>query len=331
MYNRPEQVLEKYELEIKSTSKCREGYLCETNQGPKILKEYPGSRERAAFLMEMLDFLRERGVYAERIIPTRENEPIALYEEETRYLLTDAIPGAECDTRNRNDMIAAVHALARLHNVAEQYENEVPEFVKTSRDSLLLLYEKHNRELNKVKNYVRNRKKKNDFESLFSGCYGAFMDKAFRVTELLQQTEPQEESFGFCHGEFNQHNVIFSRKGTAIVYFDHFSYHIRISDLANFIRKMMEKNNWNTELGMALILAYHQERRLSDQELRYLYIYLAYPEKFWKVANHYYNSHKAWISERNIEKLQKVIAQEECRTQFLESLFSFRFESCILK
>ncbi len=324
MYNRPEQILEQYELEVRTTSKCREGYLCDTGKGPKILKVYQGSKERAGFLMGMLAFLREQGFSAETIVPTKEGEPVAEQEGEQKFLLTDAIPGAECDTRSRSDILAAVHALAKLHNMAEQYPKEVPDFVNTGKDSLLLLYEKHNRELNKVKNYIRGKKKKNDFEALFASCYGNFTDKASRVTELLAETEAEKESFGFCHGDYNQHNVIFTGNGTAVVRFERFTYHIRVSELANFIRKILEKNNWNTMLGTEMIEAYHNVRRLTEQELRYLYIYLAYPEKFWKVANHYYNSHKAWISERNIEKLEKVIAQEENRTQFLQMLFSFQ-------
>ena len=58
-------------------------------------------------------------------------------------------------------------------------------------------------------------------------------------------------------------------------------------------------------------------------KLKYLYVYLAYPEKFWKIANRYYNSHKAWLSGRNIEKLEKVVAQEDAREQFLKMLFHF--------
>ena len=65
----------------------------------------------------------------------------------------------------------------------------------------------------------------------------------------------------------------------AIVNFLNFSYQIRVSDLSNFVRKMMEKNNWNTSLGMELIGAYDSVRKLKPQELSYLYFYLAYPEK----------------------------------------------------
>ena len=37
LYNRPEQILEQYELEVKSISRGRDSYQCDTEQGPKIL------------------------------------------------------------------------------------------------------------------------------------------------------------------------------------------------------------------------------------------------------------------------------------------------------
>ena len=50
-------------------------------------------------------------------------------------------------------MVYAVRLLAGLHNATEQYPDEVPEFVKMNPNALLLLYEKHNRELRQVRNY----------------------------------------------------------------------------------------------------------------------------------------------------------------------------------
>ena len=158
---------------------------------------------------------------------------------------------------------------------------------------------------------------------MFMRQFAGFFEKAQAVTEQLQNMEIREELTGFCHGDYNQHNVIFSREGIAVVHFENFLYQESVGDLANFIRKMMEKNNWNAGLGMDLIRGYDRVRKLSPEELKYLYVYLAYPEKFWKIANRYYNSHKAWLSGRNIEKLEKVVAQEDAREQFLQMLFHF--------
>ncbi len=323
MYNRPEQVLEQYELEIKSVSKGRESYICDTSKGLKVLKEYRGSAERAGFLADMLEHLKGCGLSVETVIRTKEGSPVAVGEDEGKYIVMDAFSGAECDTKSRDDMLEAVRRLAELHNAAASCPGEVPEFVKADPDSLLKFYEKHNRELNKVKNYIRAKKKKNQFEVIFAGQYASFMEKAKNVTELLRKEEPEPDIFGFCHGDYNQHNVLFSKKSVTVVHFDRFSYQVRISDLANFMRKMLEKNNWNTGLGMDFIRAYDKVHRISPQELKYLYFYLAYPEKFWKIANHYYNAHKAWLSGRSIEKLEKLIGQEEARGRFLEMFYHF--------
>ena len=39
VYNRPEQVLEQYDLEVRAVSKGRESYICDTTQGQLLLKE----------------------------------------------------------------------------------------------------------------------------------------------------------------------------------------------------------------------------------------------------------------------------------------------------
>jgi uncharacterized protein YvpB len=117
--------------------------------------------------------------------------------------------------------------------------------------------------------------------------------------------------------------VIFARGGTAIVHLDNFCYDGRMSDLANFMRKILEKNNWNVGLGLDMVRAYNETVSMQPAQLAGLYGYIAYPEKFWKVANRYFNTHKAWLSGRSIEKLEKLIAQEKARWEFMEILFHF--------
>lgn len=321
MYLRPEQILEQYEIEASNISKGRDCFLCETENGTKALKEYRGSRERAQFLAQMLDCLTEHNIIVEQIVFTKEMEPFALDEDEQKYMLVTAFRGAECDTKNKEDMISAVKLLASVHNASESYEGEVPEFVKAQPDSLFLQCEKHNRELKQVRNYIRSKKqKKNEFEETFLRRYDEFAQKAKNAADCLKQLKPDSTLVGFCHGDFNQHNVIFSKTGMAVVNFGNFSYNLTIGDLANFIRKMMEKNNWDAELGIGLIKAYNTVRTIKEQEYAYLYFSLAYPEKFWKIANHYNKSHKAWLCARNMEKLAKVTAQECGREQFLQNL-----------
>lgn len=329
MYIRPEQILEQYEVEVKAISKGRDCFLCETDSGMMALKVYRGSEERAAFLEGMLDFLEKKGILVEKIQKTKEEKILAEDEEEQKYLLETAFRGAECDTKSAADMLHAVRLLARLHIVSKEYGEAVPEFIKTDGGTLIHLYEKHNRELKMVRNYMKSKKKKSRFEEIFSKEYDSFRQKAIVVTDILKELEPDEKMFGFCHGDFNQHNLIFTKEGTALINFENYGWQMQTVDLANFMRKMLEKNNWSIDLGFKLLWTYEEEKKLSAEERKYLYCYLAYPEKFWKIANRYSQCHKAWLSERNTEKLQKVIMQENAREQFLCALSQILLENAV--
>ncbi len=323
MYNQPEAILDQYDLSINQITKGRGVYICDTDRGMMLLIPFRGSEERAAFLRQILCYFREEGMAVEQIYRTKEEEVLSEDEAGAKYLLKDMFAGSECSSRSREDMKTALGLLARFHRISCACCAEIPEFLKSEKNSLLLLYEKHNRELVKVKNYVRSRKKKNEFEMKFQEQYPHFIEHADRSLAQLRSREDEEKEYCLCHGDFNQHNVIRGKDGWHIVNFEYMNYNLPVLDLANFLRKMLEKNNWNEELGMQLIESYTRIRPLSPEEYRQLYLVLLFPEKFWKIANHYYNSRKAWLSGRDIEKLGKVVAQEEARCRFLEKLFSF--------
>ena len=325
MYNRIEPVLEQYPFVVNQIHKGREAFLCDTNQGLKIIKVYKGSEARADFLYKILLFLRENGQkQVDCIVRTKEERSIAVDIDETVYMVRDWWEGHECDTKNREDILKAITALAGLHNAFRLYKEEIPDFLKSSPEALLEEYQKHWREMKKVKNYINGKKKKNDFEIKFIKSCNTFLNQAnfvidLQKKELLKEAEENIGNlYGICHGDFNQHNVLINKEGTLILNYEKAVYGMQISDLSNFMRKILEKHNWNLGLGMDMLQAYNKVRKLDEAEMRQLYIRLAYPEKYWKISNHYYNTGKSWICGRDFEKLVKIIDQNEAKEQFLQ-------------
>ena len=96
--------MEQYDLEVRAVSKGRESYICDTTQGQLLLKEYKGSAERAEFLSAMRGHLGGQGLLTEQVVRTKEDAPIAVAEDETKYMVLTAVSGSECDTRNRADL-----------------------------------------------------------------------------------------------------------------------------------------------------------------------------------------------------------------------------------
>lgn len=323
MYNQPETILEQYDLTVSQISKGRGNYICQTSEGTKILMPFRGSPEKGDFLRQSLSCLNSRGFEVEQILCTKTGESLATDDSGVRYLLKDKIEGVECNTKSMEEMQEAMELLAKFHNASADCDLPIPPFMQADKAGMRTLCEKHARELVKVKNYIRARKRKNEFECKFREQYDYFIEQANRAVEMLAGCEQDSGEYLLCHGDFNQHNVL-KEKGTwRLINFEYMAYQLPMQDVANFLRKMLEKNNWSEKLGNALLSSYGKTRPLGEREYRQLYVFLLFPEKYWKIANHYYNSHKAWLSRRDIEKLDKVMAQENSRNCFLENLFSF--------
>ena len=195
------------------------------------------------------------------------------------------------------------------------------------KESLCSEFQRHNRELRKIRKFVCSKQRKNQFEQEFLDSVYDFLGHGEDAVKRLEKSGYEElrkrelEEGAVCHGEFNQHNVLFTEEGNiATTNFDKWNFDVQAGDLYRFMRKILEKHQWNQELGKKILLAYHEIRPLTQAEVENLRIRFAYPEKYWKLANYYYTHNKAWISEKNLEKLERLRKQQEKWRDFVDSI-----------
>ena len=323
MNDRAVSLLDNYDIEVRRTWKGRGAILCDSNRGLLIMKEYSGPAEKVGFQEFLLNHIRERGVVrAETILRTKEDELIVRDQDRTAYIVKTYCEGRECDHRNPQECRHAVETLARLHGVSDlsgcEILEEQPVFHVENE------YEKHNRELKKVRKFLREKSQKTDFEIYLMKHYDYFMDIALQITGELSYYAYEEDSFSasvVCHGDYQYHNIIQTEEGSVLVNFEKCIRDYPVRDLYLFMRKLLEKNNWSQPLGDMLLSGYNEVKPLSERDYRQLYFRFAYPEKFWKIVNFYYNTGKAWIPGRNMEKIEKLFAQEREKQLFLENIF----------
>ena len=147
------------------------------------------------------------------------------------------------------------------------------------------------------------------------------MDITKEWQEYSHLSQDQPECSCLCHGDYQYHNIIKYDGAWYIINFEKCLRDNPIRDLYLLLRKLLEKSNWSIPMGTELIAAYEEVRPISAYSRIDLYYRLAYPEKFWKIVNFYYNSRKAWIPERNLEKLNKLLDQEAQKQDFLDTVF----------
>ena len=243
-----------------------------------------------------------------------EMERVAYLYEISRSALQKAIKQEEKTNMDRNR--------ADINVMDEAFADDVyDKFVR------------HNAQIRKISRFISKVKRRNTFENLFLKVYGDFYRQGVSCVEMLTKGMKGEDDsasdfvedvlkrhYGICHGSFNQHNVIIGNDDIAIVHFERFSRGNQLNDLYQFSRKVMEKNNYDYGLLNDILDAYGSVIELRQEDYEYLYILFSYPEKFWKIANSYYNSNKAFLSPKYIEKLETVICQENEKKEMLNMM-----------
>lgn len=325
------EVLEQYDMEVKSTRRIRGAFFCDTNEGTMLLKETKISARRAPLLYKLLSRLEtEAGFQVDTPVFTKNGELLCAGRDGTKYMLKKWYAGRECEVKREADIIEAVRQLARIHRNLSWQRNfddieESFSFVGRLPEEEV---KRHNRELRKVRAFIRNRVSKSDFEYLFLENFEKMYALAEKVTARLEGEECRKlfwesiEKRLLVHGDYNYHNVLMMAAGMpAVTNFEHFRMDIQAQDLYYFLRKVMEKHQWDVCLGRKMLEAYQAVRPLTVSEKEYIALNLAYPEKFWKTASSYYHSNKAWIPEKSVEKLRLSVLQAEKKLDFLEKIF----------
>lgn len=326
MNDRALKVLEQYDLEITGTRRGRGSYILETTQGLRILSDYNGSENKAMFQNCVMNQIREGGYErVDLLIPNKEGSLISRDWEDHKYVVKEWYAGRECDTGSESEVLAVVANLARLHRLMKlKDEPECGAIFKAVPPQKEL--HAQNTELRKVRSFVRKKHTKCAFERMFLDSFEHYYeqaaqaeDKLIRMEDKLQEAWDNEKG-SICHGDYDHHHVLLSGYDIATISFESCRYDLQISDLYRFMRKILEKHEWNPRLGMRMLEQYTMIRPISRAERRLLYIKMLYPEKFRKLANYYYGSNKAWVSGRFLEKMNKLNAQEEHRLEYVNLL-----------
>lgn len=317
-------VLNRYPVTVKGTRKVRGALLCDTSDGWFLLQEYRGNEKRLVREAQMLDFIHEKGgCLVDCIAEDEEGKLLNRSEDGTGYILKRWYLMQECSVNNKNDLYQAVRLLAKLHLLLRQFPQEEAEAAGRSEQSILELYEKHNRELQRVRSYLLRKKKKTQIETCILKSFPKMYEQAQRAAEHLggsayKQLQSDAVKNGWIyHGAWDQHNILVGSGQIASVNYEHFGVGIQLGDLYHFMRKILEKNNWNPDLGLSMLNEYQRILPLDTKERTVLYAMFEYPEKYWKQINFYFNGSKAWIPARSIEKVEHAIGQLEAREQFL--------------
>lgn len=326
------EVFECYNVHIVGSSKGRYAQIIETDAGAMQLRpmETGESRLRSEYVFK--ERLYEEGFEnIDRCVMNTDEELFTPDRYGNCFVMRRYFQGREMSSSNMTEVMMAVENLAYLHRAGRRVWMRVSE---ESSDTYHVIrddndFQKRNRELKRVRGYIGKVSPKQKFEELYIKVYEGFYAQALecerRLRKLLEDETYRKsaiEHIGYCHGNYNNHSVLMchreGRSYVATTGFDRFYVGNQLADLYYFSRKIVEKNGYDFNILKEIIETYNSYIPLSYEDLRYMYLLFAYPEKFYKLSSQYINSSKMRISPVFLEKIGKIISGEEKKRQILD-------------
>lgn len=325
------EVYDAYDISVIRTMRGRGTTIIVAQEGLFYLQMPDISESRLQSEYEFKERLYEAGfTRIDRCIKNKKESLVTFDRYNNPFVLRTYFDGRECNITEEREICAAVKNLARLHSVGQAVwkamDGDV--HVRVTSD-----FKKRNQELKRIRAFVTKQHPKKSFESLYLSAYDYFCEQASAceeeyMTNLENKSFEDTRHLGYCHGMYNHHSLLMEQLDTGeicvnTVGFDKFYVGNQLTDLYHFLRKTVEKNNYNENIMRKILTTYDVYCPLSKADLQYIYMLYSYPEKFYKISNQYMNAGKNWISPKMQEKLEKVMLDEGKKLQLLEQFAQY--------
>ena len=329
MAEKMSEVYEMYDVTLDRVGRGRGATLLYTDKGIRQVRPVTTGEQRLLAEYDFKERLNETGfVHIDRLVKNKEDALITCDRYGNPFVMRMYFDGREMNVSNKNEIRMAVDNLVSFHKAGIRVWSEV--------DRDMQIREKYdvrrrNRELKRVYNYIKKQSPKKEFESLFLQAFPGFYEQGLACErEENAQGDRNSRHMGYCHGSYNYHSVLICGNGdgryVATINFDKYHVGNQLQDLYYFVRKTVEKNGYSFSMLTSILEWYGEQKMLSQEDIAYIYRKYKYPEKFYKLSNQYMNGSKVRISPKMVEKLVRIMEEEEKKQNLLQKLLSFKMK-----
>ncbi|GAA0078835.1 CotS family spore coat protein [Clostridium sp. CTA-5] len=319
-----------FDIKIEIIKANKGVYYLKTNKGERCLKKINYGPQKLLFVYGAKEHLIKNGFNnVDRYYLNTEGEPYALVNEDL-YTLSEWLEGRECDFRNINEVKIAAETLAHMHEASKGYDPPENSKLKSDLGRWPHLMEKRTKSLEKMKDIIRKKNIKNDFDILYLQSVEFYKEIGKKALTTLKESNYYElcmlaeQEKSFCHHDFTYHNIILNENGsTHVIDFDYCKREVRTFDISNFMIKVLKRVDWNLEFAKAILESYNSVSKLKEEEYKVLYAYLQFPQRYWRLANRYYYNEVNWGQNTFTNKLNSIIEEKD---KFLKFLNDFKSE-----
>jgi CotS family spore coat protein len=306
------------QVKFKDTEKQRAVYKVVYFDKCYCLKKIYFNVEDLLFVYSAVEWLYRNSINVPRILPTKYKGRFVEFEN-MLFILTPWIDGEKCSYDNIDNVLNISINLAKLHNCTKNFQPINGSSNRTGFEDLYSTIQKHFQQMLNCSNMAF--KYGDKFSKVFLQNFDTNLSLARTAVELAATIDNDKLHKTLCHLDYVNKNIIFDAAGEIwTIDFDKCRIDYRVHDISYFFRRLLKRDNtkWDLELTINCLKLYEDIYPLNLDEYKAILVYLAFPQKFWKISRDYYNNINKCNKNSFITLLSKACTKSNYQLQFIE-------------
>lgn len=307
------------QIKFKDTEKQRAVYKIESPKGTFCLKKVYFNAKELLFVYSAIEWLYRNNINVPRLLPTVSGSRFVEINN-MLFILTPWIDGEKCNYDNINNIIDSATNLARMHTSTKKFIPIEGSSKRYGLENIHTSTQKHFEQLLTSSNMAFIYKDK--FSKTFLQNFDTNIYLAKLSLQVSSSINMNNLKVSLCHGDYVNKNIIFEKNNKLwVIDFDKCKIDYCVHDISYFLRRLLKRDNtkWDLEIAINSLNLYHNIHPLSLDEYKYILVYLAFPQKYWKLSRDYYNNIKKCNKNSFCKLLDKAVSKNDYQKEFINA------------
>lgn len=317
MYNLENYAIER--IKFKNTDKNRAVYKLINNENTFCLKKVYYDEERLLFIYSVMEWFSRNEINLPKLLPSKDCGRF-VKANDMLFMLSPWVSGEKCDFDNVNHVLLSIDNLAKMHNCSRNFKAIEGSLIKTGFDSLYISTLKHFNKILLSFNLANKLKHKDKFSSLFLDIFDENIFLAKTSLEISNSIRNENLSKSLCHGDYVNKNILIDDNKIYVIDFDKALLTYSMYDLCYFMRRLLKRSkiNWDIELTRKILKTYNSISPINEDDFRYIFAYLSFPQKYWRLSKDYYSNIKKCNKKIFLDSLKEVAQSTSYQINFVK-------------
>ncbi len=300
-----------------------------------VLKPLNKSRRRARYIGTLTEFLsagRGDDPLTPRLLRTKSGNVMASETSRRHWILCEWINGRTCEWDHLGDVLHSTRALARFHSLARGKELGPGEGPREYWHTWPATFADRKAEIEACLAEARRRVMTGNgtgFDHMVLARGRRQLGYAERALDVLARSEyaslckRYQRLRQVVHGDPAGRNFVVTEYGrTRIIDLETTRMDLPAADIAKLTRRALKNNKWRLDAARQILAAYRSVLPVEPAMMPVIWAFLAFPTKFYRDVERYYNQRPGWSYRRHIHKLTKHHRQDDRKHRFLDRYFA---------